>query len=200
MTKDIRGDNMDWMRFLSNRSSCCALRKQLWQLFQAAEQEARTNFCGYQNPWVPITKVVEGETPGWSESGRIEIPVSVDDLGVIFHEVFHSAFHFSPLWYAQTNAYWGDAFCDAFRYLMEKTYLLGNTMFTVEMELELGKSKDQILIENNRYKGWGSRILLRVNKDYDLFKKFWNECNTAPSVPLAVYLEISRAEGGKDRK
>ncbi|WP_146157251.1 hypothetical protein [Enhygromyxa salina] len=57
----------------------------------------------------------------WHVSGVIEIPVQSDDIGVVYHEAFHGAFHGSAL-HRGDNERWGEGLCDTFRYFMEERY------------------------------------------------------------------------------
>ena len=189
VTRQRGSKDMDFAQFLAARGASCGLRKRLWTLLQTAEHEAQSALCGPQNTWIPISEVVEGG-PDWSEGGRITIPVSVNDLGVVFHEVFHSAFHHSPLWHDPNNCHWGDAFCDAFRYFMERCHLTGTSHFLQGMTAELGKADSQVKVENDRYKGWASRIVIKCNQDYDRFKAIWIERNANYQEPLSVYFGL----------
>ena len=92
------------------------LRAKLWAFFQAAEKSGQD-----LNPnAVPITSVSVGG-PCWT-NGEIRILLDSDNEGVIFHEVGHAFFEGSILHTSGNNDWWGDAFCDAFRYCMEKTH------------------------------------------------------------------------------
>lgn len=114
---------------------------------------------------------------------------------MIFHEVFHSAFHGSPLWYYPENRKWGDAFCDAFRYLMEEIHLQTQTNFIREIKIEVSKLDAQIKTENDRYKGWASRILLRCTlrctSRYQEFKQLLAERNCDAAKSLTEYFGLA---------
>jgi len=169
------------------------LRKRLWVLFQRAEEEART-FCDSGNCWIRILKVVECANASWSPDGTIKIPVSCGNLGVIFHEVFHSAFHCCPLWHVRYNGNddWGDAFCDAFRYFMEKRHLSDSedTKFLTDFKGKMNKPTD-ILGDHDHYQGRASRIVLKANREYDRFKHLWRERNADPNEPLTKYFGLA---------
>lgn len=181
------------------------LRKRLWDLFQKAEEEARS-FCDSGNCWIRIVKVAECAKSSWAPDGEnstITIPVSDDDLGVIFHEVFHSAFHCSPLWHVRCNGndQWGEAFCDAFRYFMDGLHLCDgeDTKFLPDFEGKMTKPSKEIL--GDHYRGWASRIVLKAREiasspdtpehsEYCAFKRLWRERNADPYVFLATHFEV----------
>ncbi len=181
------------------------LRKRLWVLFQRAEEEART-FCDSGNCWIRILKVVECANASWSPDGTIKIPVSCGNLGVIFHEVFHSAFHQSPLWHVRCNGndQWGNAFCDAFRYFMDDLHLSDSedTKFFPDFKSKMTKPTKDIVIVGDRYQGWASRIVLKACEiagardmpeysEYDAFKQLWRERNADPNEPLTKYFGLA---------
>ncbi len=101
-----------------------AKRQQLWSLFHAVEREAHA-FVLSPDKWVTLVEVklvpqqsLAGE---WTTSGVIHMKPD-NTPGVMFHEVFHTAFHRSVL-HAGKDVHWGEAFCDAFRYAAERELL-----------------------------------------------------------------------------
>jgi hypothetical protein len=82
--------------------------------------------------WYEITKVEILRRAGNKDLGadwihndqrgdaRIEIGLRAD-IGCLFHEVFHCAFHAGPLHNGEDEK-WGDAWCDAFRYFHDPDF------------------------------------------------------------------------------
>jgi hypothetical protein len=114
-------------KFLGN----CAdndLRIKLYNLFNKAEIEAK-QFSDEFNNWIEIREVIQNDKEDcmWGTGGNITIDpyklARCNDFGALFHEIFHSAFHESPLWQCDRCRKWGDGFCDAFRYFMEDKLL-----------------------------------------------------------------------------
>ncbi|MEO8498201.1 MAG: hypothetical protein ABI614_24310 [Planctomycetota bacterium] len=92
------------------------IRIQLWKLFQTAEAAGR-----HLNGNAIRVNLVTSGPAGWNR-GRIEIPLNPSDMGVIHHEVGHAYFEGSLFHTSKgggRNDWWGDAFCDAFRYCLE---------------------------------------------------------------------------------
>ena len=173
------------------------LREKLWGLFCKAEMKAKW-FPISRNDWVEITSFIESSDTRWRD-GQIEINPKWDDLGQIFHEVFHSAFHYSPLWRDSVNNSWGDGFCDAFRYFMEEKYL-SDSKWYANIGKYLTMSIDEI-IEKPTNMGWkleycipATRIINKANKNYEDFKKLWQELNRRPNNPLEEYFDFPKRE------
>ena len=98
-----------------------AVRQRLWTLFSAAEKEAK-RFAETPGHWVVLKEVVVVATGSiWTANGRIQLSPQCNP-GTMFHEIFHTAFHKSVL-HQGSDEGWGEAFCDAFRYMMEKQLL-----------------------------------------------------------------------------
>jgi hypothetical protein len=88
-------------------------------------KDAKTFVRGWK--WYAITKVETKQREGRDNGGagwiwddakaeaRIEIGTEAEPCAV-YHEVFHSAFHKSPLHDGGTDQKWGDAWADCFRY------------------------------------------------------------------------------------
>jgi hypothetical protein len=101
-------------------------RQALWPLFHQAEAEAQA-FAVPGDPWVPITRVEYGSerhAGEWSTTGVIQMKEG-KDAGLMFHEIFHAAFHKSEFNSSHTDrdGTWNEAFCDAFRYFAERQLL-----------------------------------------------------------------------------
>lgn len=182
---------MNYSDFLPT-SDDVELRKILWSLYCYAEKEAMA-FCNPGNPWINIRFVREaklGELDGfwvwheipaqWAEMG---LRPKNEDKGIAFHEVFHSTFHESPLYYDPKNLLWGDAFCDAFRYFMEEIQLCGKSEWLRDFKAYFGNFERQ---KGDNYRGWGSLIVSHCNRDYEEFKKFWTIRNTQSNIPIST--------------
>jgi len=172
------------------------LRNILWRLYCPVENEAMS-LCNHVKSWIPIQRVFEaqpqdgdgdwiwhGKPAQWAE---IRLRPKNDDMGIIFHEVFHSTFHESPLWYDSQNESWGDGFCDAFRYYMEEMQLGGQSAWSKNFKTYFGDYNRQ---KQDKYRGWGSLIVLHNNLDYEKFKRFWIERNKESNTPLSTILGI----------
>lgn len=195
------------LHFLPN-SQDATLRQRHWELFKYAETRAK-DFSPHNRLKVKITHVYGGgstwelkENTKGASYAKIHIPATQDDLGAVFHEVFHSAFHFSPLWKDKGNNNWGEAFCDAFRYIIEREKL-SNTTFTCEMESWMGKldgavvgtRKKDLAVgkEDYKYKPYASRLLNKCDRNhyYTSFRQLWCKRNDNPSDPLDTYFNLS---------
>lgn len=177
---------MEKQKFLDTLSDKKLLEK-LYVLFNVAEKQARSFSLRFGN-WVNIEKVCENTRGNcrWFSNGHITIDAtrlnSDNDLGVIFHEVFHSAFHNSALHDGHQDESWGDAFCDAFRYFMEKQHLSGNPSgWFGNVGGLLGMGFNQAIVgktngEIGRIKKYlypASLIIKKANRDYGEFCVFW---------------------------
>jgi hypothetical protein len=184
---------MNETKFLPNFSKDANLKSHLWNLFQQAEAEAK-QFVQDASDWyeiIEIQDIPEGQRASWcwNDSQRtavIKVAPKRDDLGVFFHEIFHSAFHHSLLHGKFGEAHepqddsWGEGFCEAFRYLMEK-HLLPNTpsAWVIDMEnlLKAPFSETRADTDSN-YRGYrypGSLILKAANLEYSRLKELWFE-------------------------
>jgi hypothetical protein len=98
-----------------------AKRQQSWQYFLAVEREAKS-FAGTLDHWKMLKTITLGTTgPKWFSNGRLQLGAG-SEYGTMFHEIFHNTFHGSQFHNGEDNA-WSEAFCDAFRYMMEKKHL-----------------------------------------------------------------------------
>ncbi len=153
------------------------IRNKFWELFNQAEPEAKWFGNLYSN-WVELISVESHVNNAvWSSYvigektyAKITIPAELDDLGVIFHEIFHSAFHNSPIWKNQFNNKWGDGFCDAFRWFME-TRLLKKSLWL-----------DSFSKTENSYK-----ILKKCEGDYNKFKDLWVYLNQNSNITFNTF-------------
>ncbi len=165
------------------------LRKKAWTVFKNAEREAKQIIDGH-NTFVKIKGVNEGNKNTWEENGIITITVDRDDLGVIYHEVFHSAFHKSHIWQIDENGdkQWGNGFCDAFRYLMEQKYLLGKDESDFMKRFQVGLKKPGQTTQNESIKR-GARIIQKLNQNQTLegFRDLWGKLCTKNNLDLDGY-------------
>ncbi len=189
------------------------LRERLWYLFNYAEKEAR-KFAEVDRNWIEIGEVINSENDKNSCDGKIFIKPKWDNLGVIFHEVFHSAFHKSALWYSDElhkslpndNGTWSDAFCDTFRYFMErelldedeKSELFKNLKECLGLDMTPDEIQDRFPNHNDpdhsgchnlKFKIPTSIILKKANKSYGEFKNLWRELNERYDRQSAAFLE-----------
>jgi hypothetical protein len=138
------------------------LRADLWDLYQFAVRSAHE----LNARCIGIVRVSVGG-PSW-KNGVIEIPLDPDNMGVIFHEVGHSFFEgsvFHTSLGGGHNDWWGDAFCDAFRYCLEKVYCPTSVWLT-RFPNDSG----------GRYQGPADRILTKcITKDFAGFRKLWQD-------------------------
>jgi Protein of unknown function (DUF2934) len=148
--------------FLSDISaSMVGLREDLWNLFKVgvAHAERLTPAA------VKILSVSIGD-PDWL-AGRIRIPASAQNKGVLFHEVGHSFFEASDF-HKNRNDWWGDAFCDAFRYCLEVQFCRVSDWLR-HFPNERG----------GRYQGPADLILAKATtKDFDGLVALWDYLNT----------------------
>ncbi|MFA5336876.1 MAG: hypothetical protein WC330_00920 [Candidatus Omnitrophota bacterium] len=158
---------MDYESFLVDCSDI-NLRNKIWELFNQAEPEAKY-FCNPLSNWVELTSVKSRDKSGgrWrtyflngKKYAKIEIYANWDELGLIFHEIFHSAFSGSLLVRNELNNKngdnWGDGFCNAFRWFMETRVL-----------------KKSHWLDTFRKTKKSFKILNTCDCDYQIFKEQW---------------------------
>jgi hypothetical protein len=174
------------------------LRDTLWDLFCKTETEAK-QFPIDSEDWVDINLIIVSERSLWFDDGKIELDPKWDDLGQIFHETFHSAFHNSPLWNNKVNRTWGEGFCDAFRYFMEDRFLDDSKWFS-NLRSYLKKNIEEIL-QNRRNLGWkleycipATRIINKAERDYSNFRDMWKQLNQNPKNLLEDYFAYPKRE------
>ncbi len=142
-------------------------RQLFWSLFNRAEPEARS-FASTSARWVPIAGVEYGQ-PGhaagdWSPSGVI-VMKHENDPGVMFHEIFHPAFHLSEfhlvedgtISHTDRDGAWSEAWCDGFRYYAERTYLAPGQQsgWVGRLERIMSQTESEALGSNGG--GWNKR-------------------------------------------
>ncbi len=188
---------MEYSSFLDSLEDT-DLRNKLWNLYSQAEKEAKS-FSIDPGDWVDIKRVLATQRSIWHSHGEIEIYPNWTDLGQIFHETFHSAFHNSPLWRDENKRDWGDGFCDAFRYFMEDRYA-EDSRWLDNINSYLPRGIEEIL-ENHKNIGWKlnycipcTRIVNKVDKDYAHFKRTWKELNENPEISLEDYFGYPKRE------
>ena len=155
------------------------LRTRLWELFQAAEPEAQR--FALAGKWVTITSVSAGPVNSWS-SGQITLNPRPDELGAIFHEVFRSAFQRCRFHDGSSDERWGGAFCDAFRYFMERQFGLAPTSpWFARIDGLCGKTLEKVSAQSQGPDSTHDRkcsypaslIITRAGKDYSRFRAIW---------------------------
>ncbi len=114
----------------------------------------------------------------WIDDGTIEIDPDFDP-GTLFHEIFHTTFHKSLLRSGKDEA-WGEALCDAFRYMMEKQLLPeSRSDWFLKINKYMGMSYEQIMLStadrghDQKYGYPASLIISMAGKDPQEFQKLW---------------------------
>lgn len=156
-------------------------KKQAAKMLRDAIAHAE-KLCDTNNPFISITTVSLDTKNTWCD-GEIHLKGDGNDLGVIYHEVFHSTFHGSAIWkYDEKHPrkVWGDAFCDAFRYLMQIKYKLTG----VDDKKFMGKfrkclrKRDIDITAQDSYKELGSRIIIHLRSpSFNRYRYLWNLLN-----------------------
>ena len=163
---------MNYENFLTNCPDV-NVRNKLWGLFNLSEPEAKW-FGSLHNNWVEIPSVKHHPTEAVWDYGKIRIPAFENNLGALFHETFHSAFHQSPLWHNKLNNEggdsWGEGFCNAFRWFMETQLLKKNHWLDT-----FSKTKKS------------SKILKKCDWNYQKFKELWLYLNQNSDILLDIF-------------
>lgn len=152
--------------------------RRLSSLFLEAERIARSFVV--PKVWVPIHLVRLAQKDNWLDSGEINVAVSEGKWGVLFHEVFHSAFHRSPL-HAGGDEQWSNGFCDAFRYFLEEAHLPNPPSgWLLKLRRYLGLQPDEILVqshdcEHDREYALPASLIVRRARCIDSFKLLWHK-------------------------
>lgn len=140
------------------------LRQEMYVLFKKAMSHLED-----LNPSVEIKSVALGG-PCYYDTRHVEIRLRADDKGVLFHEVGHailaqSVFHscHNPINQAR-NETWGEAFSEAFRWLVEKE-CLGVSWWTRQFE------DDKQQVGSDKYRA--ELILKQSGHTLDGFKALW---------------------------
>jgi hypothetical protein len=126
--------------------------------------------------WYEITKVEftqrEGASWVWDDArakARIEMGLNTE-LGALYHEVFHSAFHASPL-HSGEDERWGDAWCDAFRYFHDAGFRAKIDLYC-RMTFEQARSHGD-WSSDKVYAFPCSLIVKKCDRNYAELKKLW---------------------------
>jgi hypothetical protein len=180
---------MDYTNFLAGHPNE-ARRAGLWKYFLEVEREAKM-FAGIENRWKPITSVVLGQgVPIYVTTGKIRLNLNSD--WAMFHEIFHDTFGQSPFNQGDDKA-WGEAFCDAFRYMMEKEYLPDpRTKWFAKMDHFADQTYDEVMAKSGdrhfdqTYLYPASLIVRKANRDLRQLRVLWFE------------LELLRLRNGTD--
>jgi hypothetical protein len=154
------------------------LRAEFWMLFQQFEHEARLLAGDY---WVEIRSVVHSDRNDWTV-GDIRVDANPGGKGTVAHEVFHSTFHRCPLHDHGEDEHWGEGFCDAFRYFMEKRSGLhhGSEWFNkldsfAQMTPEAILRKSGDIGYDRGYAIPASQIIQCSDGDFDRFTALWKD-------------------------
>jgi hypothetical protein len=155
-------------------------RRQLWNYFLIVEREAK-RLAGTVDHWEPLRVVKFGPGgPMWFSGGTLRLS-DVSDHGAMFHEIFHNVFNRSQFHQGDDNG-WGEGFCDAFRYMMEKKYVPGprtswfehlDSLTYLTYEQVMAKSGDKHFDQTYFYPA--SLIIRKSGKDFDRFTALWFE-------------------------
>lgn len=165
------------------------LRGKLWKLYRLAEPLAKQ--FAQTHPWVKI-KTVQSIPDGdsrWvpkNDSAEIGIVIKENNPGVLFHEMFHSAFHCSPLHDGGADERWGDAFCNAFRYFMERKLLEGESHWLGGFRQLLAQPAQE-RPSGDRYKS-AATFVVNKPENYGGFRKLWDRLITQKRDSGAVNL------------
>jgi|SRR5712671_1727588 len=156
-----------------------AKRQRLWQYFLVVEREAKS-FAGTPDHWKMLKTITLGTTgPKWFSSGRLQLGVGSD--WAMFHEIFHNTFNGSRFHKDGDNA-WSEAFCDAFRYMMEKKYLPDpRTKWFLKVDSYSDETYAQVMKKSGdrhfdqKYLYPASLIIHKAGKDPEKFRVLWFE-------------------------
>jgi hypothetical protein len=169
---------MNYTNFLAGHPNE-ARRAALWKYFLTVEREAKM-FAGTEKRWKPINAVVLGQgIPIYVSSGRIRLNLNTD--WAMFHEIFHDTFGRSPF-NQGTDKAWAEAFCDAFRYMMEKKYLPDpRTKWFLKVDHFADETYEQVMAKSGdkhfdqTYVYPASLIVRKANRDLEQFRALWFE-------------------------
>jgi hypothetical protein len=169
---------MDYTKFMAGHPDE-AKRQQMWQYFQVVEPEAKS-FAGTLDHWKMLGTITLGTTgPKWFSNGRLQLGVNSD--WSMFHEIFHNTFNGSQFHNGGDNA-WSEAFCDAFRYMMEKKCLPEpRTKWFLKVERFANEAYAQVMKKSGdkhfdqKYCYPASLIVRKANGDLETFRTLWFE-------------------------
>ena len=190
-------ESCNYDRFLNNYppEQELAKRSELWSIFDGACKEVKS----FSNSWCEITEVLcdlEKNHLEWGKEAKIRaIPLREDNAGAILHEIFHSAYDGSPIYnLSERNKFWGDGFCDAFRYLKEKQLKRESIIYS---KIDVFKGNEAEIIRAIKAKDINSiqyhipaALIVQRCKNYEGFKMLWKDLNSAP-VDLDSYFGFS---------
>jgi hypothetical protein len=170
---------MDYTKFMAGHPDE-AKRQQMWQYFQVVEPEAKS-FAGTLDHWKMLGTITLGTTgPKWFSSGRLQLGTG-SEYGTMFHEIFHNTFNGSQFHKGGDNA-WAEAFCDAFRYMMEKKHLPDpRTNWFLKVDRYADETYAQVMATSGdkhfdqKYCYPASLIVHKAGKDPEKFRALWFE-------------------------
>jgi hypothetical protein len=169
---------MDYSKFMAGHPDE-AKRQQLWQYFLVVEREAKT-FAGTLDHWKMLRTITLGTTgPKWFSNGRLQLGVNSD--WAMFHEIFHNTFNGSQFHNGGDNA-WSEAFCEAFRYMMEKKYVPEpRTKWFLKVDRYSNETYAQVMKKSGdkhfdqKYCYPGSLIVRKADHDPEKLRILWFE-------------------------
>ena len=170
---------MDYTSFMAGHPDE-ARRVQMWKYFLVVEREAKS-FAETLEHWKMLKTITLGTTgPKWFSNGRLQLGAS-SEYGTMFHEIFHNTFNGSQFHKGEDNA-WSEAFCDAFRYMMEKKYLGDpRTKWFLKVDHYSDKTYAQVMKKSGdkhfdqKYCYPASLIIRKAGKDPEKFRVLWFE-------------------------
>ncbi|HSY20346.1 MAG TPA: hypothetical protein VK815_18525 [Candidatus Acidoferrales bacterium] len=169
---------MDYTNFLAGHPDE-AKRAEMWRYFLEVEREAK-GFAGTRNHWKPIHTATLGKgIPIYVTSGRIRM--NTNSGAAIFHEIFHDTFHGSRFNQGEDKA-WAEAFCDAFRYMMEKKYLPEpRSSWFLKLDRFSDETYTQVMARSGdkhfdqKYLYPASLIVHKADRNLEKFRALWFE-------------------------
>jgi len=168
---------MDYAQFMAGHSDE-AKRQQMWKYFLIVERQAKS-LAGTRDHWKMLKSITLGNTgPKWFPTGRLQLG-ETSRYGTLFHEVFHNTYNGSALHAGEDNA-WSEAFCDAFRYMMEKAILPDpRTAWFVKVDHYSEMTFEQVMARSGdkhfdqQYCYPASLIIRKAEKDPRKFCELW---------------------------
>ena len=157
-----------------------------------------------------LKSVTLGKTgPKWFSGGRLQLGAT-SAYGTMFHEIFHNTFNGSRFHEGDDNL-WAEAFCDAFRYMMEKKYLPGpHSKWFLKVDRYCDETYEQVMSKSGdksfdrKYCYPASLIIRKAGKDPEKFRVLWFELQNFREIKNADVLDAYfnydlKEEIGKDR-
>jgi hypothetical protein len=193
-TNVLMWPTMDYTNFMAGHPDE-AKRRQSWQYFQVVEREAKS-FAGTLDHWKMLRTITLGTTgPKWFSSGRLQLGDG-SAYGTMFHEIFHNTFNGSQFHNGGDNA-WSEAFCDAFRYMMEKKYLPDpRTGWFLKVDHYSNETYAQVMKKSGdkhfdrKYCYPASLIVRKADHDPEKFRILWFELQKLREMKNADVLNI----------